>query len=126
TPSDLRHWSQLGVNGEWAKHAIHLYGTRDDGRFVTALRSAHFRNRPFAGRYEALPEDAEVLQALASDRYGVGVVWFVDAAAVPKEVRLVPLSENAYTAASVAEYEDVRQGRYPFAPYLHLYVRSAP
>ncbi len=35
-------------------------------------------------------------------------------------------AENAGAAASHAQYDDVRQGRYPFAPYLHLYVRSAP
>jgi phosphate transport system substrate-binding protein len=125
-PSDLRHWSQLGVDGEWAKHAIHLYGTRDDGRTVTALRTARFGGLPFARHYEAFADDADVLQALAGDRYGIGVVWFVSVASVPKEVRSVPLAENAGAPPSVAEYEDVRQGRYPLSPYLHLYIRSAP
>jgi phosphate transport system substrate-binding protein len=125
-PSDLRHWSQLGVGGEWAKHAIHLYGTRDDGKTVTALRIARFGGLPFDRHYESLADDADVLQALAGDHYGIGVVWFVDAATVPREVRLVPLAESDTGPASVAEYADVRQGRYPLAPYLHLYVRSAP
>jgi phosphate transport system substrate-binding protein len=125
-PTDLRHWSQLGLDGEWAKHAIHLYGTRDDGRTVTALRTTRFGGLPFARHYEGLPEDADVLQALAGDRYGIGVVWFVEGASVPREVRLVPLAENAGAPPSVAEYEDVRQGRYPLSPYLHLYIRSAP
>ncbi len=124
-PSDLRQWSQLGVDGEWAKHAIHLYGTRDDGRTVTALRTARFGGLPFARHYEGLPEDADVLRALAGDRYGIGVVWFVESASVPREVKLVPLAESAGAPPSVAEYEDVRQGRYPLSPYLHLYIRSA-
>ena len=45
---------------------------------------------------------------------------------MPREVRLVPLAENAAAPPSVAEYEDVRQGRYSLSPYLHLYIRSAP
>jgi phosphate transport system substrate-binding protein len=125
-PSDLRHWSQLGVGGEWAKHAIHLYGTRDDGKVVTALRTAHFGGLPFARHYEALADDADVLQALAGDRYGIGVAWFVEGVSVPREARLVPLAENAAAPPSVAEYEDVRQGSYPLSPYLHIYVRSVP
>jgi phosphate transport system substrate-binding protein len=125
-PSDLRHWSQLGVGAEWAKHAIHLYGTRDDGRTVTALRTARFGGLPFARHYEGLAEDDDVLQALAGDRYGIGVAWSVEGASVPREVRLVPLAENAGAPPSVAEYQDVRQGRYPLSPYLHLYIRSAP
>jgi phosphate transport system substrate-binding protein len=126
SPSDLRHWSQLGARGDWAKHAIHLYGTRDDGKAVTALRTARFGGLAFARHYEALAEDADVLQALAGDRYGIGLVWFVDAASVPRDVRRVPLAENAAAASSLAEYEDVRLGRYPLSPYLHLYVRSPP
>ena len=125
-PSDLRHWSQLGAQGDLAKHAIHLYGTRDDGKTVTALRTARFGGLPFARRFEALAEDADVLQALAGDRYGIGLVGFVDAASVPKDVRWVPLAENAAAAPAIAKYEDVRLGRYPLSPYLHLYVRSAP
>lgn len=126
SPSDLRRWSQLGLEGEWAKHAIHLYGTRDDGKTVTALRTARFGGLPLAHHYEALAQDTDVLQALAGDRYGIGVVWFVDAASVPAEVRLVALSENAAAPSSVGAYEDVRKGRYPLAPYLHLYLRAAP
>jgi phosphate transport system substrate-binding protein len=125
-PSDLRHWSQLEVGGEWAKHVIHLYGTRDDGRAVTALRTARFGGLPFARHYEALADDADVLQALAGDRYGIGIVWSVEGASAPTEVRLVPLAESAAAPPSLAEYEDVRRGRYPLSPYLHLYLRSAP
>jgi phosphate transport system substrate-binding protein len=125
-PSDLRHWSQVGMGGEWAKHAIHLYGTRDDGKSVTALRTARFGGLPFARHYEAFAEDADVLQALAGDRYGIGLVGFVDAASVSRDVRRVPLAENAAAASSAGEYEEVRHGRYPLSPYLHLYIRSAP
>jgi phosphate transport system substrate-binding protein len=125
-PSDLRHWSQLGAQGDWAKHVIHLYGTRDDGKAITALRTARFGGLPFARHYEALAEDVDVLQALAGDRYGIGFVGFVDPAIVPKEVRLVALAENASAPSSLAAYEDVRRGRYPLAPYLHFYLRAAP
>ena len=93
---------------------------------ITALRTARFGGLPFARHYEGLPEDADVLRALAGDRYGIGVVWFVSAASVPREVRWVPLAENVGAPPSVGEYEDVRQGRYPLSPYLHLYIRSAP
>lgn len=126
SPSDLRHWSQLGVQGEWGIHAIHLYGTRDDGGFATALRTARFGGHSFARQYEPLPGDADVLQALAGDRYGIGVAWFVDPETAPREVRMVPLSENPGATASGGHYEEVRQGRYPLAPYLHLYIRRPP
>ena len=36
-PSDLRRWNQLGVGGEWANHVVHIYGTRDDGQYITMV-----------------------------------------------------------------------------------------
>jgi phosphate transport system substrate-binding protein len=125
-PSDLRHWSQLGVDGEWAKHAIHLYGTRDDGRTVTALRTARFGGLPFARRYEGLPEDADVLRALAGDRYGIGVVWFVEGASVPREVRLVPLAENAGAPPSASRIRARCKRESALHPSHYLTIRSAP
>ena len=94
---------------EFARHC-----SRDDGRAITALRTAHFGGLPFARHYEALAEDSDVLQGLAGDRYGIGVVGFVDAASVPSGVRWVPLAENASAAASLADYADVEQAA--FAP----------
>jgi phosphate transport system substrate-binding protein len=125
-PSDLRHWSQLGAGGEWAKHSIHVYGTRDDGMTVTALRIERFGGRPFARHYEALANDADVLEALAGDRYGIGLAWSVDERSVPNGVRLVALSPGAGIPASSGEYEAVSRGRYPLSPHLHIYVGSAP
>jgi phosphate transport system substrate-binding protein len=125
-PSDLRHWSQLGVGGEWAKHAIHVYGTRDDGETVTALRIARFGGRPFARHYEALSTDADVLEALIGDRYGIGLAWRVDARRVPAGVRWVALSSEAGSAPSQGGYGDVRQGLYPLSPFAHIYVNAPP
>ena len=125
-PSDLRHWSQLNVGGEWAKHSIHVYGTRDDGTQVTALRLARFGGRPFARHYEALPGTGDVLEALAGDRYGIGLVWGIDARRVPAGVRLVALSNEAGGAPSEGGYGDVRQGLYPLSPFAHIYVNAPP
>jgi phosphate transport system substrate-binding protein len=124
-PSDLRHWRQLGVGGEWRKHSIHAYGTRDDGMTVTALRIARFGGRPFARHYEALENDADVLEAVASDRYGIGLAGSIDSRSVPHDVRLVPLAIDAGTPPSTGDYESVRAGRYPLSPFLHIYVGAA-
>ena len=122
-PGDLRRWSQLGIDGEWAKHAIHAYGTRDDGETVTALRLARFGGQPFARHYEALANDADVLEAVAGDRYGIGLAWTLDAASVPSNVRLVALAQGG--TASAGGYDDVRAGRYPLSPFAHFYVPAA-
>lgn len=123
-PADLRRWSQVGLGGEWGKHAIHAYGTRDDGETLTALRLARFGGRPFARNYEALATDADVLEALSGDRYGIGLVWSTDAGTLPKDVKLVPLSAAPGRPPSSGAYDDVRRGSYPLSPHVHIYVAS--
>jgi phosphate transport system substrate-binding protein len=125
TSGDLRRWSQLGLGDEWAKHAIHLYGTRDDGGFITTLRAKLFAHRALAGHYEGLPADADVLQAVAADRYAIAIAGFVDPSKVPPQARMLALRDGNGTA-SLGGYDDVRDGRYPLAPHLHLYLRAGP
>lgn len=123
---DVRRWSQLGVGAQWANHAIHVYGTRDDGYNLTTLRSSHFKARPFAKHYEALQDDTDVLEAISGDRYGIGLAWSAEARAVPANVRLLPLALCATGPASTGKYGEVREGRYPLSLLFHVYVDRAP
>ena len=122
---DITSWGQLGLKSEWAKRTIHLYGPRDEGSLATSLRVSTMDKQPFRHTYEALPKLADVIAAVAADPYGIGLVGFFDAAAVP-EVRLVPLAEKDGGAFVLPSYDNVQNGRYPYAPALHIYVNRAP
>ncbi|HEY1394371.1 MAG TPA: substrate-binding domain-containing protein [Methylibium sp.] len=119
---DLRRWNQLGVDaGPWRAHAIHLYGTHDNGGYVTALRASQFGNKPLAAHYEALAQDQDVLDAVSADRYALGIAsQGVDDSELGG-ARMLALSSGAL-AASTATLDEVRQGRYPLSPFLHIYL----
>jgi phosphate transport system substrate-binding protein len=123
---DLTHWRQLDLGGEWAKRAIHTYGTRDDGGLATSIRSDMMGRLPFAGRYEALPKVADVINAVGADVYGIGLAGFVDAAKLNPNVRMLPLARAAGAPFADAGYASVAAGRYPLAPHLHVYLNRAP
>jgi phosphate transport system substrate-binding protein len=123
---DLTHWNQLGVKGAWEQRTIHVYGPRDDGSFASALRDAQMGGFPFTRRYEPLPDDAEILKAVAQDPYGIALVGFFDAKVLPPQVKIVPLAWKEGATYSTGSYEDVQAGKYPFSPFLHLYVNRAP
>lgn len=125
-PADLRQWRQLGIGGEWERHSIHVYGTRDDGMTVTTLRLARFGAHPFARHYEPLASDREVVEAVAGDRYGIGLAWSVEERDLPAGVRRLALATGSDAAPSLASYEDVHAGRYPLSPHLHFYVDRRP
>jgi phosphate transport system substrate-binding protein len=123
---DLTHWRQLDLGGEWAKRAIHAYGTRDDGSLASSIRSEKMGKLPFAGRYEALPKVADVINAVAADVYGIGLAGFADAANINPNVRLLPLARVIGMPFADAGYASVAAGRYPYVPHLHMYFNRVP
>ena len=122
---DLTHWGQLGLTGTWATRAIHLYGPRDEGGFATSLRLNLLGKAPFSARYEALAKNADIAEAVAADPYGLGLVSFFDAAAYPA-IKQVPLARKKGDLPSLSTYDEVKAGRYPLSPDLHLYLNRAP
>jgi phosphate transport system substrate-binding protein len=122
---DITHWGQLGVNGPWAKRAIHLYGPRDDGGAATSIRYGLMGKRPFQRSYEGFAKLPEIVAAVAADPFGIGLVGYFDSSAIP-EVRVVPLAKSDADPFVLPTAENVGGGKYPLTPYLHIYVNRAP
>jgi phosphate transport system substrate-binding protein len=123
---DITYWRQLGVNGEWAGRAIHVYGPRDDGGLATSMRNTYLNRLPFTRRYEPLPKGVDIVKAVASDPYGIALAPFIDAAAVSPNVKLLPLARKDGEPFADASYANVAAGRYPLSPFVWLYVNRAP
>lgn len=123
---DITHWRQLGLGGKWAQHVIHLYGPADDGGLATSLRTAYMGKLPFASRYEALSKAADILDAVAGDVYGLALAGFADAARLNPKVRLLPLARTGDAPFAGASYDEVAAGRYPYVPFLRIYVNRVP
>ncbi len=121
---DIVHWSQLGVAGPWSARRIHLYGTRDAGGWATNSRISRFEGRQFAQHYEPLPDDSDVMGAVAEDRFAIA---FVEAAARRDiaGVRMVPLIAAGRRAGALPTPEAVQRGDYPYPPEMLLYINPA-
>ena len=123
---DIKLWSQLGMQADWAPRRIHAYGLRDDGGFATGLRHARFGQRLFAAKYEALATREAVLRAVAADRYGIAVLGWVNAAPVSDQVRVLPLAAGPGAPYYGPDQASVRAGNYPLTMPVQLYVNRAP
>jgi phosphate transport system substrate-binding protein len=123
---DLTHWGQLGLTGAWTQRVIHLYGPPDDGRLASALRHFKMDGFPFARRYERLSTCAEIIDAVAMDRYGIALAGSCDANLLSPAVKMLPLAEQESAPFSGSSYEEVLAGKYPLSPLLCLYVNRAP
>jgi phosphate transport system substrate-binding protein len=120
---NIRTWGQLGLTGEWADKAIHVYGP--PGLYPGGV--SYFQTRVMGGAdtwNEALMEFDDrklMLEALARDRYGIAYAALAYATAQVKSLALAGKPGGAFvmpTHASVADRS------YPL--YRSAYIYFAP
>lgn len=123
---DITRWKQLGLTGEWAKRGLHVFGQPDTGAAATAMRHSKFGGVPFTRDYEELDAPCDVVKAVSQDPFSIGLAGYCEAAAVSRDVKVVPLAWKAGDPYAVPSYEDIHAGRYPLVDYLHFYVNRRP
>jgi phosphate transport system substrate-binding protein len=134
-PRNIRTWGQLGLTGEWADKPITPYGWRLDDDFATYLQDTllmgshkwncdlrefrHIKN-PDGSIYD---HGQQILDALAKDRYGIGVsnLRYINA-----EVKPLALAASNGEPYYEATKENLIQRRYPFTRIIPAYINRAP
>lgn len=134
---DITRWGQiafheanLGNNGgDYAKREIHVYLPTLRGLPIVSTTRARFGGYPWTARAEYLPSIEDVMNAVANDPFGIGLIgWFpVDegwdrSVDLSQKVRLLPLSEASEGKISRGGPGDL----YPLAGGIHLMVNRAP
>lgn len=121
--ADITTWGQLGLTGEWADKPIAIYGRNSaSGTYGYFKEHALFKG-DFKDTVKEQPGSSAVVQAVASDKYGIGYSGIGYKTA---DVRAVPLSKDAYSEIFEANMENAYSGKYPMARFLFLYVNKEP
>ena len=134
-PRNIRTWGELGLTGEWRDKAITPYGWRIEDDFALYLQEAllggsHKWNcdlREFA--HINNPDGSindhgqQILDALAKDRYGIGVSNFRYA---NPEVKPLALAVKAGEPYYEATKENLINQKYPFTRIIPAFVNRAP
>jgi phosphate transport system substrate-binding protein len=134
---DYTFWGQLeghegpiGGNGaDYAKREIHAYMPKLERLPILATMREVLGDRPWSPRVEHLPMMEDVINAVANDPFGIGLVgwWPTDegwdrASELGDKVRFLPLSWDKHSRISRGRVGDV----YPLAGGLRFVVDKAP
>jgi phosphate transport system substrate-binding protein len=120
---DITTWGQLGLTGEWADKPISLYGRNSASGTYGYFKEHALYKGDYKDSVKEQPGSASVVQAVASDKYGIGYSGIGYKTA---DVRAVPLKVDAATPAVPAIGEHAYDGSYPLARFLYLYVNYKP
>jgi len=134
---DITRWGQIsgdegavGANGgDWAKRAIHVYLPILRGLPIVSTTRYRLGGLPWSTRVEYLPMGEDVINAVANDPFGIGLIgWFPTDEGWDRQtelgakVRLLPLAEDRDAKVSHGGVGDL----YPLAGGLHLLVNRPP
>jgi phosphate transport system substrate-binding protein len=124
-PKDIRTWGDLGLSGDWANKPISIYGRNSaSGTYGYFKEHALFRG-DYKDSVKEQPGSSSVVQAVASDKYGIG---YSGIGYITADVRAVPLSaetgEHPHFEATTPD--NAYTGAYPLARFLYLTVNYRP
>jgi phosphate transport system substrate-binding protein len=120
---DLTDWGQLGLQGDWAKRAIHPYGTPEYTGFGDYMERNHFKGLPFSPNQQQYGNSAVIVKHVGSDASGIG---FASISFLAPDVKIVALARNEDGYYSAGSVEDAVAGKYPLERFLYFYVRHVP
>jgi len=134
-PRNIRTWGELGLEGEWKDKPINPYAWRIEDDFALYLQDAlllgsHKWNcdlREFAHIYNpdgsVYEHGQRILDALAKDRYGIGVSSLLFKNPQVKPLALAVADGGPYYPATK---ENLIQRSYPFTRIIPAFINRAP
>jgi phosphate transport system substrate-binding protein len=120
---DVATWGQLGVNGEWEKARISLYGRNSASGTYGFFKEHALKNGDFKDQVKEQPGSASVVQGVTEDRNGLG---YSGIGYSTSGVRMVPVAEKTGGTPIAPSWENTRNGAYPLWRYLYIYINQAP
>jgi len=121
--TDVRTWGDLGLTGEWASKPIAIYGRNSASGTYGFVKEKVLSNGDFKDEVKEQPGSSAVVQAVGSDRYGIGYSGIGYKSA---DVRAVPLAAENAGAFVEAVAANGYSGEYPLARFLFVYINRKP
>lgn len=117
-------WGDLGVTDPaWATKPISLYGRNSASGTYGFFKEIALDKKDFKATVKEQPGSSAVVQAVATDRFGMGYSGIGYRTADVKAVRIRPDARSPGVAATA---DNAYSGEYPLARFLYVYVNARP
>lgn len=121
--TDITTWGQLGLEGEYAKAPISLYGRNAASGTYGYFKSVAMFKGDYKSSVKEQPGSSSVVQGVASDKFGIGYSGIGYKTA---DVKAVALASREGGKMITATADNAYTGEYPMARFLYMYVNAKP
>ena len=120
---DLSAWGDLGLEGNWAKRDIQLFGRNSVSGTYGYFKKKGLCKGDFKSTVNEQPGSASVVQSVSSSLNGIG---YSGIGYKTSGVKAVPISKKPDGDKVAATFENAVAGDYPLARFLYVYLNKAP
>jgi phosphate transport system substrate-binding protein len=121
--AEIRTWGDLGLEGEWKDKPISLYGRNASSGTYGYFKEIALFKGDFKPTVKEQPGSSAVVQAIASDRFGIGYSGIGYRSA---DVRALAIAPQDGKPAVAPEPPAAYSGEYPLARFLYMTVNHKP
>lgn len=114
----ITSWKDLGG----PEGRIIVYGRENNSGTYVYFKDFVLEGQDYAATVQSMPGTSAVVNAVARDKFGIGY----GGAAYGKGIREIKVKKDASTPGYAPTVENVREGKYPVARFLFMYVKSRP
>ncbi len=115
-------WSQLGLDYQWAKRSMQLFGRNSVSGTYGYFKSNALCGGDFKNSVNEQPGSASVVQSVAS---AINTIGYSGVGYQVTGVKLLPIAREG-TQYVEATRENILSGEYPLSRYLYVYVNKHP
>jgi phosphate transport system substrate-binding protein len=114
----ITNWKALGGPDQ----RIILYSRENNSGTYVYFKDNVLEGEDFAPSAQNMPGTASVVNAVAKDQWGIGY----GGAAYGKGIKELKVKKDAGSASFAPTLETIKNGTYPIARYLYMYLRNRP
>jgi phosphate transport system substrate-binding protein len=116
-------WGELGLEGDWAKLPISLYGRNSVSGTYAFFKEHALVKGDFKDTVKEQPGSAGVVNGVANDKAGIGYSGIGYKTA---DVRALPLAKDSASKTIEPTFDNALDGTYPLGRALYIYVNKKP
>lgn len=119
---DIATWGQLGLEGDWAKVPISIYGRNSASGTYGYFKKKALCKGDYKDSVKEQPGSASVVQGITEEK---GAIGYSGIGYRTSGVKAIQLAKEAGECAEPT-LENIVSNKYPLGRYLYLYVNKKP
>ena len=120
--SNITTWGELGLNGQWDKSPVSMYGRNSASGTYSYFKKHALKKGDYKATVKEMPGSSSVISSIAKE---INAIGYSGIGYKTSEVRVLPLTKKGETFFEPT-LENCLNRKYPLSRVLYIYINKDP